>query len=156
MAGLRKSSSNLLRAEIEGQLTIHIADVGPTGLWGRPVGWQHRNLSVRALNARSSTMPPRARCCYDVFLVDGRFRVASAVAALRLAHNRSVMLLHDAAQMGTDTRNYLRPLYPWYEVERQVDTLLVLRPRPNAIWAATARTSAYNTSLENAYNDFMR
>ena len=106
-------------------------------------------------------MPPRASCSsctYDVFLVDGRFRVASALAALRLAHNESVVLLHDAAQMGKDTRNYLRPLYPWYEVLMVVDTLVMLRPRPHAIARAAANppSTAYNVSVEAAYYDFMR
>ena len=153
---LRNSSTHIRRTEARGQLAIHVADIGRVAAWGRPVGWRQREPSLRARQARSNFEPPGATCCYDLVLIDGRFRSACAFAALRLIHARTIVLIHDAANMGNDRRDYLAQLEPWFKVVQQIETMAVLRPFPHAISAAKAASKAYTLALEVASDEFMR
>jgi hypothetical protein len=65
--------------------TFHYADIGSTGPWGRPVG---RVSASRLEKFRNYSDPPAAsladRAFPDLVLVDGRFRVACALKAVRM------------------------------------------------------------------------
>ncbi|CAN5594521.1 hypothetical protein BH11ACT6_BH11ACT6_18470 [soil metagenome] len=70
---------------VSSQQTFHYADIGSTGEWGRPVG---EISSARLEQFRRYSDPPPG--CFDdgnlpdLVLVDGRFRAACALKALRL------------------------------------------------------------------------
>jgi hypothetical protein len=74
----------------EGQV-FHYANIGMTGMWGRPIGptdstyrqEQFRRYSDPPIECSSDERVP------DLVLVDGRFRVACALKALRLLAGRT-------------------------------------------------------------------
>jgi hypothetical protein len=68
---------------------------------------------------------------YDVVLVDGRARVACAAYALRHLHPESTLLVHDFYQPRYRylSRKYGQ-LFRFYDEVHRVDSLVVLRPKP--------------------------
>ena len=77
----------------------HYANIGLTGYWGRPLREWRRSARRLARFRRYSDPPP---ACYeggrlpDFVLVDGRFRVACALKALRmLRHERDWTIVVD-------------------------------------------------------------
>jgi len=88
-----KSVRNKIRndgfAKPTGQ-TFHHADIGLTGQWGHPLGSSHASAQRVERFRRYSDPPP---ICFslgilpDLVLVDGRFRVACALKALRMLQN---------------------------------------------------------------------
>lgn len=79
----------------DGTLRIHYANIGPTGKWGRPTNrpdWQMGR--VYALEPLLElTQPARQRI--DLVLIDGRFRVACAAAALVLLPQPPYVVIDD-------------------------------------------------------------
>lgn len=78
--------------------TFHYADIGSTGEWGRPIG----DTPPRRLEQFRRYSDPPAECfdhgtLPDLVLVDGRFRVACALKALRMleGHPGSTILVDD-------------------------------------------------------------
>ena len=81
----------LAQAQQAGRLSFHLANMGKTKEWGYPRDWASRPLALRYAQARSYVEQLGAvRCCVDMVFVDGRFRVASVLHALRVAHPHSV------------------------------------------------------------------
>ena len=74
--------------------TLHHADIGPTGELGFPVGEEHKSKWPNYYN-QIWTVPAAATA--DTYLVDGRFRVASAMQVLLHAPADAVLLMHDYA-----------------------------------------------------------
>ena len=97
------------------------AGIGPTAEWGHPAGAGHRALWPAYHEAVWAT--PGARDA-DLFLVDGRFRVACALRALLEAGAHALVAIHDFG---------VRPEYdPVLAFARPVcvtETLAVLRRR---------------------------
>jgi hypothetical protein len=77
-------------------VTLHLADIGPTGAWGKPE-------RTRLVHARRYLRYPHSvwdRPDFrkpDVILVDGRFRVACFLAALARIERRTRLLFDDYA-----------------------------------------------------------
>ena len=69
---------------------MEFVDIGPTGAWGYPVEEKHKDRWPDYYNVIDNLEP------FDVYLVDGRFRVACACKALLHGHSSSHILLHDA------------------------------------------------------------
>lgn len=72
--------------------TYHHGDIGVTGNWGRPVGYQQATLERREAFRKYSDLPLASfgnDALPDLVLVDGRFRVACALKALRLLRDQS-------------------------------------------------------------------
>ncbi len=110
------------------RLTLH-SDFfsGQVALFGYPADWRARNRTERTREARA--MVEDASCCFDLILVDGRFRNACLLHALRLAHPHTTVLLHDFAVGSAHGRHYHRPIVQrHYGVMQMVDSLAVLRP----------------------------
>lgn len=68
---------------------FRFADIGSTGMWGRPVG----DISPRRLEQFRRYSDPPTECfddgnLPDLVLVDGRFRVACALKAVRMLNGR--------------------------------------------------------------------
>jgi hypothetical protein len=90
------------RAEREGRLTFHVADVGPVGAWGFPTGasngtWRNYALGVWSVVRRSP----------DLVLIDGRFRTACGAAALLRCPVGTTFMIHDYDVGEPKRANYL-------------------------------------------------
>ena len=83
-----------------------------------------------------------AQCCFDLILIDGRFRNACALHALRLSHGHTVVLVHDNERyVGFGSKPTVIETY--YHAVQKIDSLAVLRPKP---WALDMVKSAHNDS----------
>ena len=159
-----RSRHTLVRdAEAAGKLTFHLGDIGETVAWGRPSKWGTRHETVRNRQSRSYVESiPASGCCYDLIMVDGRFREACALYALRLMHNESTLIIHDGQRyigptnvtsrrrrllMGDDAHYKGWPVQQYYDVASQADSLRVLRPRPGAIARAKSGNDPAYKSL---------
>jgi protein O-GlcNAc transferase len=77
---LRERHPVLTRAEEAWRLRIHSIHIGPTVEWGMPAGWDRHKWGVKQQLARRYVEAVGTnRCCFDLVLVDGRFRVACAL-----------------------------------------------------------------------------
>ena len=104
LESLRKKPTALKKAERLGRLRMHARSIGETGAWGVPVGWTERERDARIEQARAYVQAIRpTECCYDLIVVDGRFREACLMHALHLSHQSTVVLLHDVT---LSDRNY--------------------------------------------------
>lgn len=115
----------------DGSVSLLHADIGPVLEWGKPAGtgkikaW-HAYLSAGWTEwARRGEMP-------DLVFVDGRFRVAACLSVALVAsstHPRSELcvLLHDVS----DRRPRYRDVLEFFDEVEMVDTLLVMKLRPN-------------------------
>ena len=134
MQQLRKANPLVAQAEAAGQLTMIAGNVPDTGLWGIPRNWALRSHENRSMQARGFVEAvPAARCCFDVILVDGRFREACALHALRLSHQHTVVLVHDYPK--NKNRRYSQSIEQYYHPE-QHDHFGMLRAKPGALAAA--------------------
>lgn len=104
-----------------GTATVRFVDTGPTGRWGKPADdsardrWEDYSAGIWA----SLDPPP------DVVLLDGRWRLACGLQALAHCDDDARILVHD--WLGRKT---YRRLLKHAELVDLVDTLAVLRPRP--------------------------
>jgi len=126
---LRSKHPVLVEAEAAGKLAFRAADTGAVGAWGHPVYWNSRTPALQRSQATAYVeMANASQCCFNLVLVDGRFRVACMLHALRLAHERTVVLVHDSP------RYLLHPaVQRYYQVAFQIGELAALRPREGAI-----------------------
>lgn len=109
-------------AMAEGRLLLRHADIGPVGAWGRPSSPFVQPQWARYWRDPWDLMrePP------DIVLVDGRFRVACALAGIpRLAGGGGLLLLHDFWHRQC----YRAPVLRHYAVEGSAGSLVLLRPR---------------------------
>lgn len=96
--------------------TFHHADIGPLRAFGAPKdfskksSWPYYSLIVRA-----------ERKPYDIYLVDGRFRVACACQALLHGHKNSIILVHDFK------RNYYHVLLNVTDKFNEIGKLIALK-----------------------------
>lgn len=101
---------------------VRVVDVGPTGAYGFPAGdgararWPNYSAALAAADADEP---------FDLVLVDGRFRVASAARTLR-AHPRARLLVHDFH------REAYEPIRRVAHVLESTGTLALLRRRDDA------------------------
>jgi hypothetical protein len=133
-------------ARSDGQ-TYHYADIGLTGFWGHPLRTSRMPARRLKLFRRYSDPPPE--CFFDgrvpdLVLVDGRFRVACALKALRMLWNeRGWSIVVD---------DYVsRPQYAVIEdfapVERYVGNRIAVfsRPRPTSLERLESAIRHYET-----------
>ena len=102
------------------RLFLTHADIGPVGEWGSPA-----DESRRADWPRYYADPFFATdILFDLILIDGRFRVASALAAAACAAESATIVIHDYE---------LRPQYylveKFFDIEDSCESLYVLRRR---------------------------
>jgi hypothetical protein len=153
---LLRQSAALQRAIDTKRLVIHTADLGKVGEWERPAQWLTRDARLRNDQARSYSDPRGISCCFDLILVDGRFRQACLLQALRVSHENTVVLLHDFdANAISEERKYERTVSGWYEQVRQIGSMAVLRPKQHAVTEAKARSERFNRALNEVIDNFM-
>lgn len=96
------------------------ADIGRVKMWGVPVDSSHKQAWLNY-----SGHVNREKKSFDVYLVDGRFRVACASLALKHGHSRSLVLVHDWK------RSKYHVLLDYAERVEKIGNLIVLRRRPS-------------------------
>lgn len=115
------------------RLVQHHADLGPCGEWGWPLGPTEPVIAWRYWGAPWLAMPQA-----DLVLVDGRFRIACALAA----HGRLAPDGHVAVHDFWPRQAYRDALAPFFEVVGSAGTLVLLRPVPAAGLSLARRTYA--------------
>ncbi len=151
-------------AEAASKLTLHLADVGQTGAWGYPVDWQHREPMLRRKQAGNLVEMLDARaCCFDLIMTDGRFRSATLLQALLLAHNTTTVALHDSyryidplGDKRAHSRESFKEARQFYYIVHLVGSLVVLRPKPSALQWAKSGDPEFQKLLELYIVDTMR
>jgi hypothetical protein len=118
-------------AEREGRLVLWPVDLGPTKAYGYPATpwWRlyqsaHRDKWPSYYESIWSEADAAAA---DLFLVDGRFRVASALAVASHCRDQAKVLVHDFKG-----RHEYGAILEVYDKVRQVRSLAVLRRKPDA------------------------
>ena len=148
-------------AAAKGLLTLHFANTGETCENSFPCAFERRPSRVRVRQAAGYVQaadplcePTKARegsveslrCApqppgfvpYDVVLIDGRFRFATALHVLRVVSQCSVVLIHDFYRRLNASSTGYAGVFEYYDELRRVDNLAVLRPRPSGLAAARA------------------
>ena len=74
------------------QPQLVLVDIGPIGQWGNPAD-RSREADWHRYSTQVWELPDTAEA--DLFLIDGRFRVASAIEALRRCRADALVLVHD-------------------------------------------------------------
>ena len=119
---------------------LHYANIGPVGPWGRPVG---RMSSERDESFRSySNIPDQ---CHDgpapdLVLVDGRFRVACALKALRQFRADCLIVVDDYAD-----RPHLQVLTEFAEIEHVGRMAVLTKAKPVSAYHLADAISAWET-----------
>ena len=111
--------ARVARGKANGRLTQHHADLGPCGEWGWPLQPPVPEVAWRYWGAPWLAMPEA-----DFVLVDGRYRIACALAA----HDRLTPGGHLALHDFWPRRAYQEALAPFFEVVGAAGTLALLRP----------------------------
>lgn len=132
---LRHDNDVIKLSENQGRLEFFIANIGETSTWGMPIDnsryhlWP--NYSLGPFNNRSN---------FDLILIDGRFRVACALASIATLHSKPTILFHDFW-----TRKKYHVLLPFFQVQDQIDSMAVLRPKDNFdYWNAQKMLKRYS------------
>jgi len=115
------------------RLVQHHADLGPCGQWGWPLQAPAPPVAWRYWGAPWVAMPQA-----DFVLVDGRYRIACALAA----HGRLAPGGHLAVHDFWPRPAYGEALAGFFEVVGSAGTLALLRPRPAAGLAEALRLCA--------------
>ncbi len=120
-AWLERVAAANAAAMAEGRLRLLHVDIGPTGPWGFP--GDAASLPRWPAYWRD---PWEAAGEVDCVLVDGRFRVACALAGLPRLAPGALVLVHDFWSRAA----YRGPLLRHYELAGSAGTLALLTPRP--------------------------
>lgn len=119
------------------KLNLIYADIGETGDWGMPAEQKPREAFLNA-SVNIFLQNPAAAMADTVF-IDGRFRVACALAWLLYRKNKnSIVMVHDFIE-----RPFYHILLDYFDIAEHSSQLVVL-------------TEKQNISLEHAAKDFNR
>lgn len=154
---LRRDSELIRLAELEGRLSFVYADVGETEEFGNPADWETTSPGEQAKKAKTYVEAPidNAGGDFDVVLVDGRWRLACGLSALRHLTSSAIVMVHDYfdKDLGTPSgRDGYSDLLSWYDVVGQARELVILKPKAEALEQARAATQSYTQALESAYH----
>eukprot|EP00941_MAST-03F_sp_MAST-3F-sp1_P000121 g121.t1 len=97
------------------------SNIGPTAVWGFPA-----NESSKDLWPSYSMEVDQEEKSFDLYLVDGRFRVACAARALLHGTAKSIIIIHDFS------RKYYHVILDYAEIILMVGELAFLRRRENS------------------------
>ena len=131
----------LAAAVADGRLSLLHGDVGPTRAWGAPSDPQTKHLWPGYWQRPWATWSQERRMP-DLVFVDGRFRVACALAALDCARSFGAapeqyrVVIHDFSS----EREYYNPVLQFFDVVDRVESLVVLKA--HAAIAASALCEA--------------
>jgi hypothetical protein len=117
-------------AEQDGRLTFFHADIGPTKELGFPVD----DAAAKKWPAYYRDVWPKIEpATIDTVLIDGRFRVACALAAIAHCGTATSIMIHDFWD-----RPFYHPLLYFTRVVGRVDNIVALEPLPVIDWRSFA------------------
>jgi hypothetical protein len=120
----------LAEAVADGRLSLLHGDVGPTRAWGAPSDPKTKHLWPGYWQ-RPWAIWSQERRVPDLIFVDGRFRVACALAALQFARSFGAgpeqyrIVIHDFGR----SRAYYDPVLQFLDVAEKAESLVVLKAR---------------------------
>jgi hypothetical protein len=136
----------LAAAVADGRLSLLHGDVGPTGAWGAPSDSRTKHLWAD-YSQRPWAIWSAEGCMPDLVFVDGRFRVACALAALNFARSFGAapdqyrVVIHDFS----NSRPYYDPVLQFFDVAERAESLVVLKARvaiePGSLFDALSQFS---------------
>lgn len=122
MIAQMKANPAVASAIRKGRLRMEHVDVGPVGGWGWPVSIEGNPLLDNYLFGIWGKLPETV----DMILIDGRFRVYTALKAL-LMYKDSTFLFHDFT-----SRSHYSVILPWIDVSAVVDSMIAYKRRDGA------------------------
>ena len=151
LGSLKKANTHIDRAERQGLLRMQYGNIGALSEWGNPSGWTNRTRPVRLQQSLNYVeRNHNETCCFDLVLVDGRFRSACLMHAFSLISGpRAIVMVHDSPRYINFARKY-------YRVMHTVDTLSIMRPRSEFLTASARTTAEWNATYLNALDDRQR
>lgn len=126
-----KGRSDVGGAEKEGRLKFHLVDIGPVGPFGVPTSQQDApkfpvySSAVDAVAAQDGL---------DLVLVDGRFRVACFLKALKISSPTTRIAIHDYSN-----REYYHLIEKYADKVESADKLSVFKKKDDADLEALAK-----------------
>lgn len=118
-----RAQPDVVAAEQEGRLQLQHADIGATGEHGAPLGDESQATWPAYHEA---VWTDAATAGADLVLIDGRFRVACAMAALASCQAHTILLFHDFW-----TRPPYHPVLAFADWLGSCDSLAILRRKPS-------------------------
>ena len=126
---------------------------------------ENGNLAVKK-TPNAETPLTQASGKFDAVLVDGRWRLACGLAALRALKPTSRVMVHDyfeeagrshAASHHTERGEYDK-LLPWYHLVEEARELAVFAPKEEVLSGLRngTLTDKYEKAIEEAYHNAMR
>jgi len=154
---LRRDSELIRLAEAESRLKFLYADVGETVAFGNPTNWNTTSPDEQAHKAMAYVEGPIdiVDGDFDVVLVDGRWRLACGLYALRHVNASSIVMVHDFFEIGSDAlsgRDGYSELLNWYTVVERAGELAILSPKAEALEQARAGAKNFEEALRGAYH----
>lgn len=122
IARLREEAC-IVAAERAGRLHLQAVDIGPVRDYGYPIDDSRRAAWPRYYE---SVWDDPAACEADLVLIDGRFRVASALEAVARGRPHAVLLFHDFWN-----RTHYHPVLAFTDWLGSCDSLAILRRKPS-------------------------
>lgn len=115
------SDPKVVEAVNANRLLLHLIDIGETKEWGYPKDTQKQHLwpnySLSVFNFDTD---------YDLILIDGRFRVACALASILCAPQNVIIAFHDFWN-----RPHYQIVLQYLNVVEKVDDLAILSKKEN-------------------------
>ncbi len=112
--GSRNWYEKMHKYPFSNRTTLRYVDIGKTGSFSHPADPTKGGAYFGAANST-----------HDIFLVDGRWRVACSISAFPFIASNGKLLMHDF------TRKHYHPILKFYNIEAEVDGLAVLKPKMN-------------------------
>jgi hypothetical protein len=134
-----RDDPHIAAAIAEGRVHLVHGDLGPTENWGYPAGVKDGTIARMppVTDYHAGIWAHLVPASIDLVLVDGRYRVASALTAIQNCRPSVRLVIHDF----WDRPEYA-PVLDFAEPVKQARTLVVLRPRAGIDPAALAATIA--------------
>jgi hypothetical protein len=118
-----REDAGIVAAERAGRLHLQAVDIGPVGDYGYPLDDSRREAWPRYHEA---VWDDAGACEADLVLIDGRFRVACALAAIARCRPHAVLLFHDFWN-----RTPYHPVLAFTDWLGSCDSLAILRRKPS-------------------------
>lgn len=118
-----RARPEVVAAEQGGRLQLQHADIGPTGDHGAPLD---EASQARWPAYHEQVWSDTATAAADLVLIDGRFRVACAMAALANCQAHTILLFHDFWN-----RTPYHPVLAFTDWLGSCDSLAILRRKPS-------------------------
>lgn len=122
------------RMNVAKRFRFYFSDIGSTKEWGKP---QDKGLKKNILNYQLGPLIVEG-APFDVYMVDGRYRLPSALASFLHASSRggdpakTIVLIHDCYPGGTKRQNYFSANHLLNLTMHSGNALCVFQRFPNA------------------------